>query len=345
MQAHAHLTIEDHAHTGERSLRTTGIVEKGEELLRIPHSLMLTVSNVDRRRGSSIGSYPLQDGQRLVFALLTELLEQATGSPSLWSPYLAALPSKFSTPLFFNATERLRLQGSELLRWTRERDAGMLSSLHALNALLERHVVSAAVGSRGDLSRSGRSTRRAFEQRDVSQAFSMLWSRVYMVRVRDPSCQPDAICRKPALVPVGDLMNHAPAAEANVYPASEVGGELSGSDAHSEGTYAFYASRRIVAGEELTLRYGGDTEPSNALLMVGVPMPLASHPSRQSKLHPPCHPPAHARLPWWLPNAARLRVLRPLQRRRRGAHRVGRAADAADPRPAHEAATEPAPLG
>ena len=116
LQAHALLSVSERADSSERAVFAMGNINQGEEIFRIPEALLLTASNVFSKRK---GPHPDSD-DGLAFALLTELREQQRSHrPSFWSPYFATLPTTFSTPLYFNETERARVRGSELVQCTK----------------------------------------------------------------------------------------------------------------------------------------------------------------------------------------------------------------------------------
>ena len=233
MHAHERLTVSLDVRTGERAMMTTGAISAGEELLRVPRTLMLMGQNTVGQNMAN--AYPKKEAERLAFGLLSELRAQSLGKPSFWAPYFATLPTRLSTPLFFNSTERGWLRGSELNRLLPQREAALIASHEALQLHLHRHLAAIGVGADGR-------AEKPFTRYDVAQVYSLMWSRSFMVKVPPSLCEVETRdgqpCRTPALVPVADLFNHAEEAEANVYMT-----------ANAE-ALSFFAERPLAPNEE-----------------------------------------------------------------------------------------------
>jgi hypothetical protein len=129
--------------------------------------------------------------------------------------------------------------------------------------------------------------------------FSLLWSRVFMVNATDEGCvPPGSACRKPALVPFGDLINHPASPRGdNVDTHSEVG-DASGGGGGGGGTFTYRSLRRLEAGEELGLAYGVEQRSTPNLLLMhdyGFCLPFNPGDVRAAALEPAPLPPPQPR--------------------------------------------------
>ena len=91
----------------------TEAISKGDLVLRVPHTMILT-ANDDNDEANAVGQ---------TNALALALLHERRLRASKWSPFIAALPRAFRTPLFFNESERRLLRGTDVLGWARVREA------------------------------------------------------------------------------------------------------------------------------------------------------------------------------------------------------------------------------
>ena len=196
-------------------LVATRDLSAGELLLRVPHKLLLTGEGVAGAGGTNA----------LALALLAERFK---GADSPWATYVQLLNSMdaVGTPLFFNASERALLRGTEVLGWSLARETNVDRTHRFLSSQSAPHI----------------------RRQDLDWALSIAWSRGFTIRTRA------AKSPRPSLVPMGDLFNHAPEIHANV---------LSQSDPTRE-VFEYYATRAMRAGEEALFSYSQHGEPSNS---------------------------------------------------------------------------------
>ena len=91
---------------------------------------------------------------------------------------------------------------------------------------------------------------------DLTWALSIAWSRGHTVSME--SVRGLGATRRPGLVPIGDLFNHAPEAEATVETISDP----------AAGAFSFVASRPMPVGAEALISYSLHAEPSNSKLLL-----------------------------------------------------------------------------
>lgn len=255
-----------HTDTG-LGLVVTRNISAGELMLRVPHKLLLT--------GEQSVVTGIGETEALALALLAE---KEQGATSLWAPFIQLLSSMdpVGTPLFFNASYRALLRGTDVVGLVLERE----SSINRTRRLL-------SVSATHNLSRT--------RLKDLTWALSIAWSRGFTISTQA------ATSPRPTLVPVGDLFNHvadyvrlrcrfspcAPMMHANVI-------------SHSDPThqaFEFFAARRMRAGEEARFSYSQHGEPSNGRVRPShlfisactdlAPLPVSSPPSPISHLPSP----------------------------------------------------------
>lgn len=172
-------------------LMATRYIGRGELVMRVPHSLLVTGSN------AQLGG---------TNALAMRLLEErAKGATSHWRPYVNLLPKgDFGTPLFFNDSEKKELHGTDVLRWSLARESNVARTHRFLR-------------DEGMFS--------SFELGDLAWALSIAWSRGFAVNMRSVRAV-EGTARRPGLVPFGDFYNHAPESYANIRSTSDPGREV-----------------------------------------------------------------------------------------------------------------------
>ena len=247
---HPHLAI-SHSPTSGHGLVALQPIPAGSELLRVPYALLLT------SRAVPPDFAHLGQTNALALALLAEARH-----PKAWALPLSILPDAFDTPLFWSPAERAHLRGSPLLEWAASRSSNIERSFGPIR---ERWAGATVVGADG--------ATRSLALDDFRWALSVAWSRSFMVELAPGE-------RKTAtLVPLGDLLNHAEEERANVESASDAAGAA----------FVFRAGRPIRGNEELTLSYGAQGEPSNAILMLdyGFCLPYSSHDTAAIDVSPP----------------------------------------------------------
>lgn len=239
-------------------------ISRGTELLRVPFGLLLT------SRDAPTAFDGLGQTNRLALALLAKRRR-----PSSWEVPLRILPEGFDTPLFYTPEERAWLQGSPLLTWNTGRELNVERSFSSIRDQINAAVSLAADGSVSEDS----SALDGLQLAEFKWALSVAWSRSFMVQL-EPGGRKTA-----ALVPVGDLWNHAETELANVDSHSDPAGRA----------FVFTAAQDIAAGEQCTLSYGAMGEPSNAILMLdyGFCLPYSLHDEMTLDLSPPAEQPLH----------------------------------------------------
>ena len=234
----------------------TGFIEEGDVILRVPHAMLLTPSDAD------------VDEVGQTNALALALLDERSKSQSFWLPYIRMLPnaSSFRTPLHLNSSEQRALRGTDLAHWTHTREANLARThqyLHSSNqhrfGALSRATVEATTGDIADVAPA---SLEAF-----TWALSIAWSRAHTVNMR--AVRGIGAARRPGLVPLGDLFNHAAAGLTNVVTTSDP----------SRDVFEFIATRRVAPGEEALLSYSLHGEPSNSKLFLdyGFCVPYSLH--------------------------------------------------------------------
>ena len=137
-------------------------VTAGELLLRVPHKLLLMGERVTGMGGTNA----------LALALLTEKYK---GSTSQWAPYIQFLSGMdpVGTPLFFNASERSLLRGTDVLGWSLSRESNVIRTHRYLRESGTHNVPKDLHGQ------------------DLAWALSIAWSRGFTISTSE-------CCRIPA---------------------------------------------------------------------------------------------------------------------------------------------------
>ena len=216
----------------------TGPIAAGDLVLRVPHSLMLAGDDT-----SNIGQT-----NALAIALLQE---RTKGAASGYGPYLDVLPRQFNTPMFFNATERAGLRGTDVLEWSQARESNVVRT-HAFLGDTYWHVASAVDAKAGGTS----AVSSAADLDDFKWALSIAWSRGFALSMRTVA---NGESRRPCLVPVGDAFNHAEVAG---------GANMVTHSYPEQGVFDFVATKSIAPGQEALLSYSLHGEPSNGKLLL-----------------------------------------------------------------------------
>ncbi|KAK9471265.1 uncharacterized protein V1510DRAFT_404245 [Dipodascopsis tothii] len=93
--------------------RATAPLGEGARLLECPRALVLDAGAAVARLYSDPGRAPPERTPTVHVRLLV-CLEALAGDDSLWAPYMAALPRRFTTPLFFTPADEPYLAGTNL---------------------------------------------------------------------------------------------------------------------------------------------------------------------------------------------------------------------------------------
>ncbi|CAM8933173.1 unnamed protein product [Rhodiola kirilowii] len=250
------LAVSDFPEAGGRGLGAVRNLRKGELILRVPKSALLTRDNVmsgDQRLSLAVVNHPtLSSTQILAVCLLWELGKKRS---SKWYPYLKHLPRCYFTLSTFDQFQMQMLQVDEAI-WAAEMAAskaeyewkGAISLMEEIELKPQLRTLRAWLWASATIS---------------SRTLHIPWD--------------DAGC----LCPVGDLFNYAaPGDEPNPVPSSspwldetvndkDVLDKLHvhQSDAHAQrltdggfndadATYCFYARENYRKGEQVLLGYG-----------------------------------------------------------------------------------------
>lgn len=215
---HVALTAPVPASALTRGVFATSSIPEGELLLRVPGSLLIT-AGVARKRG--YGGLELPEADLVCLVLIAER-RGAASSP--WTGWLPTLPRTFDVPLVWE-DEEVRSLACPLL---------VARLLHERAEARTRHAaVRAALDAAG----------RGHEPPSLAE---YLWARATLEsRGVFLDAEERHGASQWALVPVGDMFNHA--APATVLAEYDEEGDA----------WRYTTTRSVVAGEELHVTYGG----------------------------------------------------------------------------------------
>ncbi|XP_067674441.1 SET domain-containing protein 4-like isoform X2 [Haliotis asinina] len=181
-----------------RGLRANKPIHKGEIIVSIPESALITTNTVFR---SDIGAIlkkcvPPLSPQRVLSIFL--VWEWEKGTTSSWYPYIQTLPSTFSTPLYFTRQELERLPPSVYVRSISEQTR-VQDIFASIRDFLQKHV----------------SDFKAFTYERFRWAWCVVNTRSVYVKIQEsPYLSLMERETNVALAPYLDLLNHS--AEAKV---------------------------------------------------------------------------------------------------------------------------------
>ncbi|GIL70656.1 hypothetical protein Vretimale_3761 [Volvox reticuliferus] len=267
-----------------RGLVASRPLPRGEVLLRVPDSLLLTAERAAeesclapllRARSTAAASNSTDSGASsslplpewsLLALLLAELrCRLAAGDrTSRWDPYVAVLPQRPGTILDWPAKEvKQLLRGSPLIRLADSITGAAASSWQELEPLI-------AQGRKDGLIPEY----VALEKADLDWAFGVLLSRC----IRLPSRGDMQV-----LAPWADLLNHDVEAEVGCHldwdPAAEVGPPAEA----VSGALVLRSDRQYSAGQQVYVSYGPKSS-GELLLSYGFCPPPAANPHQDYKL-------------------------------------------------------------
>lgn len=243
----------DRVDVGERGLVTVKNIRKGEKLLFVPPSLVITADSewTSSEAGSIMKRNCVPDWPLLATYLISEA---NLGEASRWSRYISALPR----------------QPYSLLYWTRsELDTYLIASQTRQRAI-ER--VTDVVGTYEDLKTRIFSKHPELFPEEVFNMEAFLWSFgiLFSRLVRLPSMD-----EKVALIPWADMLNHSPEVDTFLdYDRASMGIVFTTDRAYDPGEQVFISYGKKSNGE-LLLSYGfvpkEGTNPSDSVdLMVSL---------------------------------------------------------------------------
>lgn len=96
----------------ELGLQAIKEFQRGERFATIPKKMLLTIENLSKCAADVIAQLPVLDTMpnvKLAFALV---IERLCGGASFWKPYIDLLPERYSTIMYFTASEMNELKGS-----------------------------------------------------------------------------------------------------------------------------------------------------------------------------------------------------------------------------------------
>ncbi|KAI9118085.1 hypothetical protein K1719_010417 [Acacia pycnantha] len=131
------LCVSHFPHSGGRGLGAVRDLRRGELILRVPKSALMTSENVmqDKKLSIAVNNHPyLSSSQILIVCLLYEL---GKGKSSEWHPYLIHLPHTYDILATFGEFEKQALQVDDALWVTEKAVLKAKSEWKEANALME----------------------------------------------------------------------------------------------------------------------------------------------------------------------------------------------------------------
>eukprot|EP00741_Cyanophora_paradoxa_P024482 tig00022075_g23639.t1 len=249
---------------GVRGLFATQDIGKGQRILELPERLLI---NEDTVRASVLS--PLLDDFDERVALAVFILHERQRRDSVWQPYIASLPRRIGSPLFWEDEELELLRGSRAYGdalQLRDYVAAMAGSVLARAAQLAPALASCTPA-------------------DLRWALSVVFTRaVRLLRWEEdlPGGETGQMWNRLSLCPALDLLNHSPADAAHTQweIASEEG-------PGARRTLRLEASAPIRAGEQVRLCYGA---LSSAQTLVGYGFVIAGNTDEFSTVRLPPMP-------------------------------------------------------
>ena len=232
----------DEGRDGEpRGVRAGQDIADGSAALVIPRSLLITTEVAE---ASPIGQAILAIEGELVSPdhslLAAYLLEERRRGGSPFAPYLDTLPESFPThPLFFSDDEMAWLRGSYATAKVGERRRSIDRDYAAISSKVQAF--------------------RAFSREELAWARVAVSSRVFGVRIGGVATQ--------ALVPMADMLNHAPSPEVHWAYDDEAN------------AFLMKAARAIAKGTAVRDSYGSKC---NGRFFVSYGFTLADNPANEA---------------------------------------------------------------
>ena len=227
---------------GGHGLVATRALEAGDLMLSVPAHLLITRASA-AAEGLPVKAIPEAD---LIVLMLT--WQRQRGDASSWSGWLPTIPRDFNLPLLWEEAQLSALCCPTLVERVQVQRQEAVARHAALQAALATAPLHGA---------ALKLVPPTFEE--YAWGLAALESRgVYLCGVLD--------AERDAVVPVGDMFNHAPADTASV---------AAGYDAEAR-CYCYRATRRVEPGEELCVSYG----PHDSLTLVqsyGFVLPANPH--------------------------------------------------------------------
>lgn len=96
----------------ELGLLATKDFQSGELFTTIPKKMLLTLDNLSETAAEVLAQLPVLDTMPNVKLAFVLVIERLSGAASFWKPYIDLLPERYSTVMYFTATELNELKGS-----------------------------------------------------------------------------------------------------------------------------------------------------------------------------------------------------------------------------------------
>ncbi|KAK7103751.1 actin-histidine N-methyltransferase-like [Littorina saxatilis] len=208
-------------------LKATKDIKETDLIVKIPRSVMMTV---DSALKSPLGELMKEDKILQVMPNVTlaiHLLVELKSPDSFWKPYLDALPSSYSTPLYFSPEELQHLKGSPTLGNSITQYRSIARQYAYFYRLLQKHP-----------SASKLHISENFTFDDYRWAVSTVMTRQNLIPKQD-----DPSKKTYGLIPLWDMCNHAN----GVYTT----------DFDTESNCSLcYAQEDVTAGNQIFMFYG-----------------------------------------------------------------------------------------
>ncbi|XP_076954133.1 protein SET DOMAIN GROUP 40-like [Bidens hawaiensis] len=232
------LSISHFPNAGGRGLCAVGDLQKGELILKVPKSALMTSQTLmlnDHKLSISVSKFPFSSTQILTVALLNEV---SKGKRSWWYPYLTQFPSNYDILASFDQFEIQALQLDDAI-WAAQRALEKTKSeWESATAVMEELM---------------------FKPHYMSfKAWIWASASISSRTMHIPWDSAGCFC------PVGDLFNYAASDDEQVFskdlPEADVATKsprlTDGVFEEEFDAYCFYARRSYKKGEQVLLSYG-----------------------------------------------------------------------------------------
>lgn len=225
------------AQSSERSVFAAADIKEGEVVMRVPRAMFMRLSHAistpfGKQLAARCQSCLSFTTSWMALLLVTE--KRKTNPPSRWKPYLDVLPSLADMgnfPTYWTAEEQAELRGSGTMRAIED----MERVLEEDWAVMAEHITGFDV-----------------TKEELRWAYMCVSSRGFSC---DSKMIDGELITRTALVPVGDMLNHA-TGRGGVEGERGKPGVYTKLSGDASDSFLFIARRDIARGEEVTASYG-----------------------------------------------------------------------------------------